>query len=139
MKDPSPAVAATEAGGASAAAFLQACELARNSRPGDLMRHLFTARSMNLSGRLPVTTLADYLSGLLIGHELISATAWLAEQNAAKAPLVLIGESTLLTRYRAALAAFGLAARDLPNTAPAGLYHLLALGAGRDHQASTGH
>ena len=48
----------------------------------------------------------DYLSGLLIGHELISATAWLAEQNAGKAPLVLIGEGALLTRYRAALAAF---------------------------------
>jgi 2-dehydro-3-deoxygalactonokinase len=140
--------AATQAGqgnhevhsdGASAAAFLQACELARNSRPGDLMRHLFTARSMNLAGRLPVTALADYLSGLLIGHELVSATAWLAEQNAACAPIVLIGESVLLARYRTALAAFGLAVRDLPNTAPAGLHHLLALGAGGSRLASLGY
>jgi len=116
---------------AAAGAFLQALELARSSGPGDLMRHLFTARSMNLAGRLPASVLADYLSGLLIGHELVSAVAWRAREIGRDAPIVLIGEERLLTRYRAALPAFGLAAASLPNTAAAGLHHLLGLAANR--------
>ncbi len=116
--------------GAAAAAFLQALELARTSGPGDLMRHLFTARSMNLAGRLPAPVLADYLSGLLIGHELVSAVAWRARHIGPEAPIVLIGEATLLARYRAAFPAFGLAASTIPNTAAAGLHHLLGLAAG---------
>jgi 2-dehydro-3-deoxygalactonokinase len=115
--------------GAAAAAFLQALEMARTSGPGDLMRHLFTARSMNLAGRLPAEVLADYLSGLLIGHELVSAVAWRAREIGRDAPIVLIGEEKLLARYRAALPAFGLQAASLPNTAAAGLHHLLGLAA----------
>ena len=123
-----------EASGGAAAAFLQALELARTSAPGDLMRHLFTARSMNLAGRLPASVLADYLSGLLIGHELVSAIAWRARQIGHAAPIVLIGEEPLLARYRAALAAFGLSAASMPNTAAAGLHHLLGLALhGRPH------
>ena len=117
---------------AAAGAFLQALELARGSGPGDLMRHLFTARSMNLAGRLPASVLADYLSGLLIGHELVSAVAWRAREIGQDAPIVLIGEDRLLARYRAALPAFGLEAASLPNTAAAGLHHLLSLSANRN-------
>lgn len=128
MKAPA---AGGEQSGAAAAAFLQAANLARESGPGDLMRHLFTARSMNLAGRLPVVVLADYLSGLLIGHEIVSASAWLARHIGRDAPLALIGEAKLLARYRAALPAFGLTATSLPNTAAAGLHHFLGLIAGR--------
>jgi 2-dehydro-3-deoxygalactonokinase len=113
--------------GSAAAAFLQALALARDSGPGDLMRHLFSVRSMNLAGRLPVTALADYLSGLLIGHEVVSASSWLARQGATGAPIVLIGESLLLDRYKAALATFDLRASSLRNTAAVGLHHLLTL------------
>ena len=126
--------AAPSTGAGATAAFLQALELARRSSPGDLMRHLFTARSMNLAGRLPAAVLADYLSGLLIGHELVSAIAWRARQIGHAAPIVLIGEEPLLARYRAALAAFGLSAASMPNTAAAGLHHLLGLALhGRPH------
>jgi 2-dehydro-3-deoxygalactonokinase len=110
-----------------AAAYRQALALARDSAPGDLMRHLFTARSMNLAGRLPAAVLGDYLSGLLIGHELVSATAWLARRAGAGIPIVLIGEDALLGRYQAALATFGLQATRRGNTAAAGLHHLLTL------------
>jgi len=113
-----------------AAAYLQALALARASGPGDLMRHLFTVRSMNLAGRLPVEALSDYLSGLLIGHELASATAWLAREAAGHPKIVLIGEPSLLSRYEAALAYFGLHASSLQNTAAAGMHHLLNLSAG---------
>ena len=101
------------------------------------MRHLFTARSMNLAGRLPATVLADYLSGLLIGHELVSARAWLARHIGRDAPVFLIGEAKLLDRYRAALPAFELTATSLPNTAAAGLHRLLGLAAGEPVQPIT--
>lgn len=118
------------AGAIAAAAFLQGLALAREGAPGDLMRQLFTARSMNLAGRLPPVALADYLSGLLIGNELLSANAWLAREAGVDTPIVLIGEAALRARYQAALAAFGSGAASMPNTAAAGLHHLLHLSAG---------
>ncbi|MBA3477874.1 MAG: 2-dehydro-3-deoxygalactonokinase, partial [Lautropia sp.] len=111
------------AGAITAAAYLQGIALAREGAPGDLMRQLFTTRSMNLAGRLPTVALADYLSGLLIGNELASATAWLAREAGPDTPLVLVGEPALLARYQAALVAFGSDAARLPNTAAAGLRH----------------
>jgi 2-dehydro-3-deoxygalactonokinase len=82
---------------------------------------------MNLAGRLPVAALADYLSGLLIGHEVVSASAWLTRQGAPGASIVLIGEAALLHRYKAAFPTFGLQASSLRNTAAVGLHHLLTL------------
>lgn len=111
----------------SAAAFAQAVALARDSEPGDLMRHLFTVRSMNLAGRLPACALADYLSGLLIGHEILAATNWLWRQVGILPRLVLVGEVALLGRYNAALASFELQATNLGNTAAAGLHRLINL------------
>jgi 2-dehydro-3-deoxygalactonokinase len=105
----------------------RAIALARDSRPGDLMRHLFTARSMHLAGRLPAGELADYLSGLLIGHEIVSALAWLAERAGPQVPLVLVGEAALAGRYRDGLAAFDLTVPCRGNTAAAGLHRLLTL------------
>ncbi len=119
--------AAEAATGESAAAYSKGLALARDSGPGDLLRQLFTVRSMHLAGRLPVTVLSDYLSGLLIGHELVSAIAWLQRQAGADTPIVLIGESVLLTRYTAAFAASGLQTTTLGNTAAAGLHHLINL------------
>ena len=128
MKTPAEAPNDADDGtAASAAAYSQALALARRSGPGDLMRHLFTVRSMNLAGRLPVTALADYLSGLLIGHELVSATAWLRRHAGENTPIVLIGETALLARYNAAFAAFDLRAASLRNTAAAGLHRLITL------------
>jgi 2-dehydro-3-deoxygalactonokinase len=99
------------------------------------MRQLFTTRSMNLSGRLPAAALADYLSGLLIGNELVSALAWMDREAGAQTPLVLIGEPALVSRYQAALSVFGTVATSQPNTAASGLHHLLML-ARRAGQAS---
>jgi 2-dehydro-3-deoxygalactonokinase len=85
---------------------------------------------MNLAGRLPASALSDYLSGLLIGHELASAVAWRARNIGSEAPIVLVGEASLLARYHAALPAFGLAATTLPNTAAAGLHRLVGIATG---------
>ncbi|MGE3922537.1 MAG: 2-dehydro-3-deoxygalactonokinase [Lautropia sp.] len=124
-----------------AAAFDQALALARDSRPGELVRQLFTVRSMRLAGRLPAAALPDYLSGLLIGHELTSMTHDFA--GAERLPLVLIGEPALTARYRTAFAAFGLPVTILENTAAAGLFAIArqsagghAVPAGHDHRGS---
>ena len=108
-----------------AAAFLRGLSLARDSHPGDLLHHLFTVRSMRLADRLPATALPDYLSGLLIGHELVSATAALGDDGL-RLPCVLVGEAALLARYRAGFAAFDRSVTSLDNTAAAGLFRLAA-------------
>lgn len=127
MHSPPEVMSAADAQAESAAAFGQALTLARGSQPGELMRQLFTVRSMKLAGRLPSAALADYLSGLLIGHELVSATASLAREAGAAVPIVLIGEAALIERYLTAFAAFNLPVGSRSNTAAAGLYRLACL------------
>lgn len=101
------------------AAFAAGLEDARASGPGDFVRQLFATRTLGLTGRLPGGALADYLSGLLIGHEIVSGLA----RADARAPLALVGAPVLCTRYQTALSAFGRpAAAVFDNTAPAGLF-----------------
>lgn len=103
-----------------AAGFARGLRLARASRPGELPHQLFAARSLGLTGGLPPEALADFLSGLLIGHELL---AGLAEGLPPGRPLALIGEAALCRRYATALAEFGAPAPLLPgDTAAAGLF-----------------
>jgi 2-dehydro-3-deoxygalactonokinase len=64
---------------------------------------VFSARTLGLVGELESEAQADYLSGLLIGHE-IAALDQLGEPLR---PLVLVGDGALCERYRRALAAFG--------------------------------
>ncbi len=88
---------------------------------GGLLHQLFAVRTLGLTERLPRTGLADYLSGLLIGHELVHAL----EARDGAAPLVLVGEPALCARYAQALRHFGITTDAvLDNTAPAGLWAL---------------
>lgn len=92
---------------------------------GQALSHLlFGARTLGLTGRLPAKALHDYLSGLLIGHELAAALAWQRNASQTKAPLALVGETALCERYQKALRYFGVASQVLSNTAPDGLWHL---------------
>jgi 2-dehydro-3-deoxygalactonokinase len=109
--------------GASALGFERGIEAARASSPGDLGHQLFAARTLGLTGRLPRNALADYLSGLLVGHELVSALAASRTTHEASAPLVLLGDAALCRRYALALKAFGAAVdAQLDDTAPRGLW-----------------
>ena len=111
------------------AAFELGLSVARDSRPGDLSHQIFGTRTLGLTGRLPAASLADYLSGLLIGHELVSGLA--GAGDLAQVPLVMIGAPSLCRRYAHSLQFMGRAADAvLDNTAPAGLWNL-ALAAGR--------
>jgi 2-dehydro-3-deoxygalactonokinase len=104
-------------------AFARGLAAARESSPGDLASQLFATRTLGLTGRLPNNALADYLSGLLVGHELVSALAASRTTREAGAPLVLIGDSALCRRYARALQVFDTAVHaELENTAPRGLW-----------------
>ncbi|HET8697178.1 MAG TPA: 2-dehydro-3-deoxygalactonokinase, partial [Gammaproteobacteria bacterium] len=106
-------------------AFDQGLAAARGSSPGDLLQQLFATRALGLTKRLPAQALADYLSGVLVGHELVSGLAHSRSDREAGAPLVLIGDAALRSRYAHALQRFGAAASSqLDNTAPRGLFEL---------------
>ncbi len=67
---------------------------------------IFSTRTLGLVGELAPEAQADYLSGLLVGHEL-AAVAQLAHLGEHREPIVLAGSDELCQRYRRALAAFG--------------------------------
>ena len=108
------------------AAFSIGIRAAQTAGPGDLPHQLFATRTLGLTKRLPPEALAHYLSGLLIGHELRSGLALLAEMPTGT-PLLLIGDPALCRRYSRGLAAFGATPTALlGNTAPRGLFQFAA-------------
>lgn len=115
--------------GTSAEAFDQGVAAARDDGEAGLPNQLFGVRSLGLAGRIASEGLADYLSGLLIGHELRAGLAWRATHGLQGAPLRLVGEPALCDRYARALELFGEpGAHALSNTAPAGLWRLAQQG-----------
>lgn len=111
-------------------AFAKGVLLARESGPGDLAHQIFSARTMGLLGRIEPPALADYLSGIVIGHELISAHHRFGARVQAGAPLLIIGDVALCGRYIEGIRLiFGARPMHLGNTAPAGLFRF-ALEAG---------
>ncbi len=104
-------------------AFLAGVDAARAD--GALGHQLFAVRTLGLFKRLSSEQLPDYLSGLLIGHEIANELKVAAPER-----LALIGDPALCERYALALGRFGVTAPlQLDNTAPAGLWRLaLTLG-----------
>lgn len=103
-------------------AFLEGVDAARQHGEQGLSHQLFAVRSLGVTQRMPASSLADYLSGLLIGHELRAGLAWRVRHGLGEAPLVLIGEPGLCARYADALEHAGApASLVLDNPAPAGL------------------
>lgn len=89
--------------------------LARARDPGGLLHHLFGARTRGLFGELPAVALSSYLSGVLIGHEVV------AEADGG-ATVHIIGAPRLAALYEQALRGAGKTARVLdPDLAVAGL------------------
>lgn len=102
---------------ASPEAFLRGVEAARE--PGGLAAQLFGVRTLGLLRQLDAGQLPDYLSGLLIGHELLGGLRPGAPR------LALVGDPALCARYARALTHLGQPEPlQLDNTAPAGLWAL---------------
>ncbi|TDV18376.1 2-dehydro-3-deoxygalactonokinase [Paraburkholderia caballeronis] len=92
-----------------AAAFARGVTVAREHGAAGLLATAFSVRTLGLTGQLAADEQPDYLSGLLIGHELAGLDAVLARRGLAlraSAPK-LIGADALCERYRTALAQFG--------------------------------
>ncbi|MGQ9369191.1 2-dehydro-3-deoxygalactonokinase [Azospirillum sp. ST 5-10] len=107
--------------------FAEGVRAARASGPGDLPHQLFATRTLGLTHRKAPELLKDYLSGLLIGHELTSGLARMGEALTAGAPLLLIGDGSLCRRYVRALELLGVPpTARLENTAPLGLHRFAA-------------
>ena len=90
------------------AAFVRGLDAARGDDAGrGLLSHIFSTRTLGLTGALPPAAQADYLSGVLIGHEIASLAR--VHPPAATAPgrVVLCGEPDLCRRYALALQAYG--------------------------------
>ena len=93
---------------------------------------LFSARALGLTGELAPTAQADYLSGLMIGHELAAlATVQRRRRNNTNLPsIILIGNAQLCARYSRALDACGFAQVTLAEQATERGLWQLALAAG---------
>ncbi|RDK04742.1 2-dehydro-3-deoxygalactonokinase [Paraburkholderia lacunae] len=96
-------------------AFLHGVNIAREKGQAGLLATVFSARALGLTGQLSSEQQPDYLSGLLIGHELAGLDAVLAQQQSSLAgqALRLIGNEALCERYRLALAQFGCTQAEL--------------------------
>lgn len=105
--------------------FAAGLAAARDAGETGLLHQLFAVRTLGLSRQLPPEALPDYLSGLLIGHELRAGLLWRQAAGLAGAPLQLVGEPVLCERYARALVQCGQTCLPpLPNTAAAGLWAL---------------
>jgi 2-dehydro-3-deoxygalactonokinase len=72
----------------------------RSTDAGGLLHHLFSVRTLALTGDLNENTTASYLSGLLIGHEVRAVIA-------ANDHVHLVGAAELCELYKLAIAACG--------------------------------
>ncbi|MBP7066110.1 2-dehydro-3-deoxygalactonokinase [Ferrovibrio sp.] len=94
-----------------------AAGVARSGDPGGLLHHVFGVRARALFGEVSGMAAAEYLSGILIGHEL--------RQLPSGPQLILAGEGALVARYAEAAGLLGLNATLAPAHAAArGLYRL---------------
>lgn len=104
------------------------------SADGELgvLSNLFSARTLGLTGELSPTAQTDYLSGLMMGHELAAlATAQRHRRNSVHLPsIILIGNAQLCARYSRALDACGFAKVTLAEQATERGLWQLALAAG---------
>ncbi|WP_322032010.1 2-dehydro-3-deoxygalactonokinase [Paraburkholderia sp. J76] len=91
------------------AAFMRGVSVAREQGCVGLLATAFSTRTLGLTAQLAADEQPDYLSGLVIGHELAGLEAALARRDVALAGCApqLIGAQALCERYRMALAAFG--------------------------------
>ena len=103
-----------------------AAGLERSGEPGGLLHHLFSVRADGLFDIVPGEGLADYLSGILIGHEIRS----MAGLFPAPRPVLVVGGSGLAAAYRAALSHLEVEARaiDAEKATTSGLFRILSKG-----------
>ena len=107
--------------GAPGAAFARG--VAQGLESGGLAHLVFGARTLALAGEIDGADVPDWLSGLLIGHEIRHAREWVPGNGLGR--VRVIGTDALVARYRAALAQAGIHAEPgPPDAAVRGLLHI---------------
>jgi 2-dehydro-3-deoxygalactonokinase len=85
-------------------AFDRGVQVARSTEArAGVLATIFSTRTLGLVGALAAESQSDYLSGLLVGHELAAALSLRRSDDA----IVLVGDDDLCQRYRRALDALG--------------------------------
>lgn len=109
-------------------AFRRGVATARDSGAAGVLSRVFSARTLMLDGTLASASVADYLSGLLIGDELRMALAagWIDTRE----PVLLVGDAALCARYINAADAFGLHLAKAPDATTARGLWLIAVESG---------
>lgn len=105
------------------AAFYKGLDVATSpAGAGGLLCTAFSARTLVMTGALTPGQVEDYVSGLLIGHELAGIGAsWLAGYSG---EVLLCGSTQLTERYRRALEARGFKVNlASPEAAAVGMWH----------------
>ena len=93
--------------------------------PFGLSAMLFSARTLALFDTLAPEGIADYLSGVLIGHEIFTAERALAANGGHDEGVVLIGESSLVRNYQRAFTFLGWSSGSAPGfPAASGLWRI---------------
>ena len=93
---------------------------------GDGVTHaIFGARTLALAGELAPADVGDWLSGVLIGHEIHAARAWAATRDHTTGPIRVIGGDAIVRRYVGALGQAGVAAeRGAADAAARGMFRI---------------
>ena len=88
--------------------FESALDLSLNNTRHELIQTLFSTRSRQISGQLKPQHARDYLSGLILGHEVRGAIEQFAAyfEGICSVPIVLIGDAALCARYTRVLQRF---------------------------------
>ncbi|WP_092434609.1 2-dehydro-3-deoxygalactonokinase [Collimonas sp. OK607] len=68
---------------------------------------IFSTRTLGLTGVLDGAGQSEYLSGLLIGHEIAALQTMLRDQGRQAAQVMLVGEASLCERYAQVLRTYG--------------------------------
>ena len=97
--------------------------LKRSRQPGGLLHHLFGVRTLGLFNQMEGSALPSYLSGLLIGHEILASGV--LDHTPRLSQVHLIGNDRLLALYAQALIAWGVGVQRHPEDLAARGMHAL--------------
>ena len=90
---------------------MQGVELSRTLQAGQLLNALFTVRSRQIEGTLDAEHGASYLSGLLVGSDIVGSLGLLKNGTDSVDKIVLIGDSILVQAYQLALESMNIESR----------------------------
>lgn len=103
-------IAKAESADFSADIFMQGVKVATTLESGQLLQALFATRSRQVLGELSDLHASSYLSGLLIGSDVVGSLALMEKQMGAISSVDLIGDSALSHCYQLALESVGIKA-----------------------------